>query len=348
MKTESHEYDAKFEVLRGNVPLCTLRAESGSAPNVSFSGDAEIKMTFSGEFSEIPENVNFLRDQLRPYLMIDGVLYPAGRFVVTTPDEEISESDRRVFKVTGYDLLYLAKTSVLETRPCYPAGTLYTDLVERLLVESGISEYTITPSDAELTTTREDWEVGTDRLTILNQLLSEINYQSAWMDLDGRVHAEPAKSALIQNVRWSYRHGEKGVLLPGWSREVDVFGVPNVFIVRVENPDYPDVMQVTVEDTDPESPTSIVNIGRRIVSVETLDNIASYAHLEAYAKNLALRKRIASEVVTFESRLEPGHGAGDILSLARPGMFGVFSETSWSMDLGYNGAMVHTAKRVIL
>ena len=64
--------EARFEVVRGGVPLLELAGNADQPATVSFAGDADIKMTFSGTFDNIPPQVNFLTDRLRPYLLIDG------------------------------------------------------------------------------------------------------------------------------------------------------------------------------------------------------------------------------------------------------------------------------------
>ena len=79
-------------------------------------------------------------------------------------------------------------SSKIETRLHLAKGTLYTAAIQALLVESGIMDFFVEANTATLQADREDWEPGTDRLTIINALAAEINYNSIWMDGGGTVH----------------------------------------------------------------------------------------------------------------------------------------------------------------
>ena len=70
---------------------------------------------------------------------------------------------------------------------------------------------------------------------------------------------------------------------------MDMFDHPNVFIVEVDNPDFESAMRAEAVNDRPDSPFSVVTLGRRVVSYEKLDNIASQAELQAYADNKLLK-----------------------------------------------------------
>ena len=123
--------DARFCVLRGGVPLLELAGNADQPATVAFAGDADIKMTFSGTFDNLPGEVNFLTDRLAPSLRIDGVEYPLGVYVITTPTQS-KNGDLVQCELTGYDLTYLAQLSRLEERAHYSKGTKYLDVVRNL------------------------------------------------------------------------------------------------------------------------------------------------------------------------------------------------------------------------
>ena len=66
----------------------------------------------------------------------------------------------------------------MEKRPFFPAGERYTDRIQALLQQCGIQSAIVEDSDEIFATDREDWEIGTTVLDIVNNLLDEINYQS--------------------------------------------------------------------------------------------------------------------------------------------------------------------------
>ena len=75
------------------------------------------------------------------------------------------------------------------------------------------------------------------RLTIINALAAEINYNSIWMDGVGTVHCSAVRMPSADAISGTYRDGEYSIQYPEWSETVDMFDHPNVFIVEVDNPD---------------------------------------------------------------------------------------------------------------
>lgn len=336
--------EARFEAVRGGIPLARLSGNADQPATVSFSGDADIKMTFSGVFDSIPEKVNFLTDRLRPSLLIDGVEYPLGVYVITTPTQS-KNGDLVQYELTGYDLTYLAQLSRLEERAHYSKGAKYTDVVRSLLVESGIADVEIETNGAVLQTDREDWEPGTDRLTIANALLAEINYRSVYMDLDGVVRAGPWRAPTMGNAQHVYRAGGDSVVLPEATIGRDTFDLANVFIREVDNPDLGETLRAVAENTDPSSPISVQNRGLRVVDYEKLDNVASQQELQNMVDNLRLQSYYSTETVRFETGLNPTHGAWDVVRLEHGAHEGIYEETAWSLTLAYDGTMTHEGRR---
>lgn len=334
--------DCRYVVVRGGIPLLELAGTDGAA--VSFQGDADIKMTFSGVFDNIPDEVNFLTDRLAVYEAIDGVEYPLGVYVITTPTVEKNGSLRQ-YQLTGYDLTYLAQLSKVEERPYYAKGTPYTTVIRNLLVESGIVDIELEANDATLLTDRQDWEPGTDRMTIVNDLLSEINYRTVYMDLDGIVRAKPWTPPTLGNVRHSYLTNDASILLPGATLGRDTFSLANVFIREVDNPDLGETLRAVAENTDAASPISIQNRNMRVVDYEKIDNVASQAELQSMVDNLRLKSYYSTETVSFETGPAPTHGAWDVVRLQHGADTGIFEETAWNLTLGYAGTMTHEGRR---
>lgn len=338
--------NVRCEILRDGITFAQPRLYSGSSLQVGFVSDAEIKMTFRGKM-EIPDGVDFINDTMRLYWEHDGAAVPFGHFIITDPEENGTERS-----LTGFDLTYKAKLSAIENRIHFGAGTKYLDAVRRLLVESGISNIFAEPSDAVFPTDREDWTPGTSRLSICNDLLREINYAGVWMDLDGVVRLESVKQPAADTIRFSYRDGD-GVILPEIQKSFDTFGIPNVFIVEVDNPDYTEPMRAESVNDNPASPISVIQrkSPSRIPYYEKLDNIASPRHLQAYADNLRLTSQLSTENITFQTNVEGGHGLFNTLALYHKNATGIYTETEWTAHFldgsAVEGTMDHVAKRVL-
>lgn len=208
------------------------------------------------------------------------------------------------------------------------------------------------PNDAVLATDREDWPIGTSYLTIINTLLSEINYESLWFDADGVCRLEPYQEPSAAIIDW--RYGVTDLFLPekhpgpDWSDETDIFDAPNVFIVTCNNPDMDAAMVATAVNDNPASKKSTFKRGMRITSVERVDNIASQDELQAYADKRRNESLLATRAITFYTLNEPGHGVGDILALTHDEIGGIYLETGWSVTMQAGSLMTHSAKRTVI
>ena len=115
----------------------------------------------------------------------------------------------------------------------------------------------------------------------------------------------------------------------------------------VSNPDYDMPLTATAENDSIASALSTVNRGRRIVSVESLDNIASAAELQAYVNNKRAQSMISTETVRFYTANNPVHGIGDVIALHHEALEGIFEEIAWSITLEAGADMMHEARRAM-
>lgn len=339
------DVSVEYLVLRDNVEFSRLLSFKGNGASISVTANAEVKWVLSGKF-EATEDVNFLKDHIQPVLTLDGREYPLGKFIPT--DAGIShDGNRPVVELTAYDLTYLAKSSKIEERLYLAKGTLYTNAIRSLLVEAGITDVLIEDNPAALQADREDWEPGTDRLTIINSLAAEINYNSIWMDGSGIVHCSAFRMPSTSSISMTYRDDEFSIQYPEWKENVDMFDHPNVFIVEVDNPDFESAMRAVSVNDRPDSPFSVNSLGRRVVSYEKLDNIASQAELQAYADNKLFKSMQTSQTRTFYTGPSGLHAVFDVVELIRDGESTLYEETGWRLDLESPYKMTHTGKRVV-
>ena len=335
----------EYLVLRDNVEYSRLTAFKGGGAAISVTADAAVKWALSGKFAQ-NRAVNYLTDVIQPVLTIDGVRQPLGKYI---PTDAYTEHDgmRPVVSLTAYDLTYLAMSSKIETRLHLAKGTLYTAAIQALLVESGITDFFVEANTATLQADREDWEPGTDRLTIINALAAEINYNSIWMDGGGTVHCSAFRMPSADAISVTYRDGEYSIQYPEWTQAVDLFDHPNVFIAEVDNPDLETSMRAVSVNDRPDSVFSTVNLGRRVVSYEKLDNIASQAELQAYADNKRFKSLQSTETRTFYTGPSGRHAVFDLVELVRDGESTLYEETGWRLELEQPYKMTHTGKRVV-
>lgn len=224
------------------------------------------------------------------------------------------------------------------------AGSLVTDQIVALLgdVEKVVSVSTkLMPSDLE-------WEPGTTKLEIINDLLDLINYESLSFDEDGRAVVTPYASPADRTSEWTYADDDESLIMPTVEQELDVAGVPNKWVLVVSEPDR-DPIVGTYTNNDPSSPTSTVNRDRTIVDFRTEQNAADQDALDEKAYRLAFEASQIFEAVTFETGLNPLHSGNDVyrIRFAPLAVDAKYAEQSWEVELVAGAVMRHRARRVV-
>jgi hypothetical protein len=162
------------------------------------------------------------------------------------------------------------------------------------------------------------WEAGTSKLQIVNDLLSALNYNSLWVDGIGRYQATPyvvpARRSLTYELLNQPRQlvdGEQSIYSAEWSRDRDMFSVPNKTIaVQSGSDDAPALVGVYTNE-DPASPFSYPSRGRWITNVlsdvdvpdfsaEADPAAATVAFLEAKAQQSLIASSAVQAAVTVK------------------------------------------------
>lgn len=344
--------DVRFrvDVLRNGAPITHLQWDTGSPPQIIASRDATIHTSIKGTFL-VNDAVDYLSDELQPVMTIDGQETPLGIYQAATPSIKGAAGQKRV-EVEAYDRCWRVYSNRTETILHLSAGASYLTEIRKLLTACGVALVIATPSDTTLQTDREDWDIGTSYLTIVNDLLAEINYNSLWFDASGVARLEPYQEPSAQNIDWSY--GTTDLFLPdrhpgpNFSDEEDIFDAPNVFICVCSNPDLEQPMVATAVNDNPQSRKSTFRRNMRIASLIKVDNIASQEELQAYADRMRNESLLSTRAITFYTLNDPGHGIGDVLALTHDDIGGIYLETGWQMQLSAGSLMTHSAKRTVI
>lgn len=348
----SRTVDFIYKIIRNGADYGFLRAIG--APVIRCNDADSIKMSVSGTFAPEARDaagavIPFepLSDGISPILVIDGQEHPLGVFLPATVEPVESEGVQEL-RIEAYDRCWLVRDCYTDGIYSIPAGTPYLTAVEALLTAAGVQTVLATPSAATISETREDWDIGTSYLTIVNDLLGEINYNPLWFNQLGIAILEPASVPTAANIEHTLdADNVESLLVPQISRRTDVFQAPNVFVVVCANPDKSADMVARAENTNPQSPLSIARRGRRIVSVERVDNIASQEELDAYAARRRDESMISGETIEVTTALLPGWGVADVTALHYGEINAVCIERAWEMTLAPGGDMHHTLERVV-
>lgn len=339
----------RVDVLRNGAKLTELTWSEESPPNVYIDTTGEIKGSLSGTFRHNAA-ADYIADDLQPWIGVNGEWSPLGVFRIATLKEQIDASGHWI-EAEAYDRCWLLQTMTTEGILHIPSGTAYLTKIEEMILAAGISLVIAAPTNAVLQADREDWQEGTPYLTIVNQLLAEINYKQIWFDGNGVAHLEPAAQGTAANIKWSYSAENVRLcapISPELAQEFDIFSAPNVFVAICSNPDFEEPLVAKAENNNPSSATSTFRRRQRITQILKVDNIASQEALQAYVDDVCFQSLFSHRVVTFETLAEGGHGAGDILSLEHKDVGGIFEETGWYITMTPGEFMKHTAKRTVI
>lgn len=294
----------------------------------------------------VPGELNWMTDRVRPVLIINEVEYPCGVFVATTLDTKIV-AGQEILSMEAYSPLYLANRVQIEGGYTIKSGTNYLTAVQELLRYAGITNYDAEDTTLTLAADRADWDIGTPVLDVVNALLSEINYRSAWVDLTGCVRLTKYVAPSVDNIAHTYGAGAYSIVSDDASVSTDYFSKANVFRAVCDSPDLDEPLVATTENSDPNSPYSTATLGVRILQTEKVDGVPDLATLQERAENMLTKSLQTTETVQFVTALCPVHQCWDTVGLALDAVTGIYTETGWSMVLDASGEMSHTAERVV-
>lgn len=340
---DRNTFSVRYEILRSGGVVGEMQAYD--AAEVRCDTESDMVLSVRGTFYPSGGTVNFFTDRLRPVVILNGEEYPLGVYVITT--EERSEAGGRpIAELEGYSLLYLARRKKIETRLHIPAGTNYVTQIVDLLSLSGIADIEADPSSYTMATDREDWDIGTPVLDIVNTLLAEISYRNAYIDLAGRVQLRRYTPPTLQSAAHIYTDGRDSIITPSYKLTDDRYEKANVFRLYCDNPDMEELMVAVSENNSASSPFSTVNIGR-VLHNEQVDNVPSQTALQERADAMRDKSMQTTEEIEFSTAIAPVHVPHDTVAISVGGASGIFAETGWRVSLSPDSDMTHTARRVI-
>jgi hypothetical protein len=293
--------------------------------------------------------INYGKDRIKPWVtlaMPDGgfVEWPQGVFLLSTPKRILDANGITVARaVTAYDQLQALMDDKVLARYTVTAGTAYTAAIATLL--SGYS-INITPSSSALPTAL-DWDPGTTKLSIINQLLSAVNYESLFFDENGIAVARPYVTPQTRPAEYVYATDATSVISGEVDDTLDLFAIPNVFVLTVSEPDQ-SVLTSTYTNSNPLSPTSTASRGRSIVSFDNTQSAPDQATLNALAASTAFQASQVYDTIDFSTVLMPIHSNADVYqaNLSGLGIADKYGETAWSFEMKVGAKMTHSARRV--
>jgi hypothetical protein len=237
-----------------------------------------------GGFLRIAD-VALARARLRPVLVIDGLPeIPLGVYLVSAAPESWSAAGR-VYGVELLDRCTVLDQDEIEVSYTVASGTVILSAVATVIASAG-EAITVDASVATALASTMVWPAGTSKLQIVNDLLATMNYASLWVDGVGNFRATPYVAPASRSINYELLNGvkrelvaseEKGIFAEEWTRDRDLFKVPNKVITVQSGSGAAEALTGlatnTVTDvTAPTYPFSYAARGNRWIS-KTIDGI---------------------------------------------------------------------------
>lgn len=293
-------------------------------------------------------DIDWLNDKVRPmFILNDTYEYSLGVFMISSPTRRLS--NRSIYReVEAYDTTLVLLEDRFDNRYTIAKDTNYITAITQIINSAGIWKVDI-PTYSALVKTDREFEIGTSKLEAVNYLLQEINYTSIWVDERGYFRAGPYIQPADRATEYTYKNDQMSIIKPdGISEEIDLFNVPNKWVVVASNPETESLV-ATYTNSNGASPTSTVSRGRTIVDYRQVDDMASQEVLTDYVRRIAYEASNVYGKFVFSTALMPHHSYMDALFCEHTGL-GIahkYIETSWEMDLTEGGKMDHNCRRVI-
>lgn len=348
-KSSSRLIKFRYDLLnRQEIKIGTLdNVVSGEVSMASLATD--IKRTARLNMKD-NKDIDWLNDRVQPFCMLkmpDGwVEWSLGIFLLNSPKKR--EQNKQVYRnIEAYDGLQILLDDKFDSRYTIVSGTKYITAINNIFFTLGISKINIPNTDAALAITKE-FEIGTPKLRAINELLGELNYTSLWVDERGYYTAMPYIILSDRAIDYTYEDNELSVIYNGLEEELDLFSVPNKFVVVQSNAETNPLVS-TYTNENPGSITSTVNRGRTIVDVREVDNIADQTALDNYTKRIAFEASQIYGHIEFDTAIMPMHSYSDLLQVkySSLGINDRYVETNWTIPLQTGGRMKHSARKVV-
>jgi hypothetical protein len=281
----------------------------------------------------------------KTFLPSQWIEFPLGIFLLSSPTRK--DSNNNIYReVEAYDGLLILRDDKFDSRYTVPAGTNYRQAVIDILASAGITKHNIEQTDKVLPVDME-FAPGTEKLEAINALLQAINYTPLYVDVYGYFTSMTYRSPSIRAAEYTYKDDELSIVYPGMEERLDLFNVPNKWVVVCSNAEQSLMSSYT--NSNPNSPTSTVNRGRTIVDYREVTDIADQQSLDAYVQRIAFEASQVYGKLTFETALNPLHDYMDVLEIdySPLGIKGKYVETGWTMPLKAGARMKHEVRKVV-
>lgn len=351
MLEDNRIIDFEYELLSTDEKVITTLEDADCT--VTFNSEAEIMGTVNITFLEQEKRYYYTDLRVRPWFKIKApddtwIRHPLGIYIITTPVRKHNGGNIYI-EADCYDKSIILKEDKVTDRFFIKSGSFYVNEVRNVLMSAGINKTIIESSDFK-TTTDLEFEIGTSKLDIINALLMAINYTPIHFDRMGNAVSNRYIEPDQRTAEYEYMTDDESLVVSGTTQTNDLYNIPNIVTRYVENPDMPYTwMKSTWKNENDSSPLSISRRGRKIVDIESVDDIADMDTLKQYTRRIGLEKSQINDDVVLPTAIMPHHSYRDCIYVRHDKLKIAcrYVEYAWEMRLAAGETMKHTLKKVI-
>lgn len=307
---------------------------------------------WSNLYEQVPEDIVWEEVKVIPYMrlqMPDGVWveYPLGEFFPSTPSRKLEDG-----QINRSIDLYDDSIKVLDwkfERPYkIPKNTPYDSAIAELLNIAGVTKQNI-ERIGQNTEVDIVYDGGTNFMDAINDLLKRVTYVPLFVDSNGYFTSFKYFKPTQKSPDFEFYDDEYSIIFDGVEEELDMFRVPNKFVLVHSNPSKNDVWRSVIKNTDPDSPTSIPRVGRIIVDYEEVSEVQSQQELQNMNEKRSFEKSQVYGRLMFSSALVPNFEVLDTISFGNTDLniSDKFLVVKYDMDLKVGGQMKFEVRKVV-
>lgn len=241
MKKVSFAEDFRYDLLdNSDVLLGTLGGVQNG--NLSFSVSADVRGSGSITLTKL-KDIDWLHSRVRVYYNE----VPLITAIPSVPAEEYDDAEVSM-QVDLFDKSSILLGDNFGGSYSVAAGTDIINKVKEVIASTGETKIAIEPSSATLANNMV-WEANTNKLKIVNDLLSAANYWSLACDGMGYFRSTPYTAPAYRPVMYNFVDNEEGLYLPAFARNYDPYSVPNRIICVGKTEGNVEAVSATATDT---------------------------------------------------------------------------------------------------
>lgn len=295
-RRESFRYECLD--LEDNV-LYELPASDPFTGVLDFSVYATIRGSGNGKgfAPHISQAIDWLTHRMRVSYLLEGQEpVPLITAIPRAPVEQytafgVSET------VELYDKTLILQDDTFGVSYSVAAGANIIEAVADVITSTGESAPDLLTPSEETLAAGMVWEAGVSKLKIANDLLNAAGYFALYTDGLGRFRADPYTTPSSRPVEWVFE-GEQALYLHDWTRDMDLFSVPNRYIcVGRADGDTPALTSTATDEGT--GRFSFSSRGRWITRAETDVEAASQSVLDLIAQRKLYEAQQVTESFEF-------------------------------------------------